>query len=185
MDGTQPADGVSRESARRPRRGRYRPKPLAGAIAPVEHMRARADFLAARRGERRGGRWFTIEVLDRGRTDPAMRDRPPRLGLTVTKKIGGAVLRNRIRRRLREAVRTRIAPDMRPGHDYVIVARAESATVPFEELVAELRARVTRPPSEGRGSEGRGSEGRSDGSRSGNRRRPARRGSTQTRRAGS
>ena len=109
-------------------------------------MRTRSDFLAARRGERRGGRWFTLEVHDRGRRDPALRDAPPRVGLTVTKKVGNAVLRNRIRRRLREAVRTAVAADMRAGHDYVIVARAEAAEVPFDALVAELRARVRRSP---------------------------------------
>ena len=133
-------------------------------------MRARADFLAARRGERRGGRWFTLKVLDRGRADAALRDAPPRLGLTVTKKIGNAVRRNRIRRRVREAVRTAVAADMRPGHDYVIVARAEVATVPFEALVAELRARV-RPPVSPPGARASRSRGRSartgrDGKRS-------------------
>ena len=104
-------------------------------------MRRRADFLAARRGERRGGPLFSIEVLDRGRPDA-----PPRLGLTVTKKVGNAVLRNRIRRRLREAVRTEVARDMKPGHDYVIVARAEVATEPFGALVEALRERVRRAP---------------------------------------
>ena len=113
-------------------------------------MRARRDFLAARKGERRGGPLFTIEVLDRGRTDPALRDAPPRLGMTVTRKMGNAVTRNRIRRRLREAVRTEVARDMRPGHDYVIVARPEAATVEYGALVSELRARVTAPARTGK-----------------------------------
>ena len=117
---------------------------MGGAVAPVEHMRRRADFLAARRGERRGGPLFSLEVLDR-----RMPDAPPRLGLTVTKKVGGAVLRNRIRRRLREAVRTAVARDMKPGHDYVIVARKEAAEVPFDMLVRTLRERILREGRDG------------------------------------
>lgn len=108
-------------------------------------MRRRADFLAARRGERRGGPFFTIEVLDRGRDDASLAAAPPRLGLTVTKKIGNAPTRNRIRRRLREAVRTTIARDMRPGHDYVVVAKPDAATAPHAELVEALRLRVAEP----------------------------------------
>ena len=115
-------------------------------------MRRRADFLAARKGEKRGGRWFSLEVLDR-----ELPDAPPRLGMTVTKKVGNAVLRNRIRRRLREAVRTEVARDMRPGHDYVIVARAEVARVPFGQLVDTLRERIARAPGDG------GSRGGADG----------------------
>ena len=96
--------------------------------------------MAARKGERRGHKWFLMEVLDRRRPDA-----PPRLGLTVTKKVGNAPLRNRIRRRLREAVRTDLARDMSMGHDYVIVARAEVATVPFDALKQALRDRIRRP----------------------------------------
>ncbi|MBX3578331.1 MAG: ribonuclease P protein component [Rhizobiaceae bacterium] len=105
------------------RKGRYRP------------LRKRAEFLAVRRGEKRRGRLFLIEVLARGDAGE------PRLGLTVTKKTGGAVERNRIRRRLREAVRTHAAGDMQPGNDYVIVARAEVLTAPFGQVKAELSRR--------------------------------------------
>ena len=117
-------------------------------------MRRRSDFLAARRGERRGGPWFSLEVLDRG-----LGDAPPRLGLTVTKKVGNAVLRNRIRRRVREAVRTEVARDMAPGHDYVVVARAEVAAMPFDALVEALRARIREKPGEGRAGRRRRSSG--------------------------
>ena len=60
-----------------------------------------------------------IEVLDRGDGGSA------RVGYTVTKKVGNAVVRNRIRRRLKEAVRTHAADDMAQGSDYVIVARRD------------------------------------------------------------
>jgi ribonuclease P protein component len=51
------------------------------------------------------------------------RDREPRLGLAVSRKIGGAVERNRIKRQLREAY-DRLASETSQGHDYVLVARA-------------------------------------------------------------
>jgi ribonuclease P protein component len=96
----------------------------------------RAEFLAVRRGEKRRGRLFLVEVLDRG-------DRlSPRVGYTVTKKIGNAVVRNRIRRRLREAVRTHAADDMAAGNDYVIVGREDVLTIPFGQLKAELSRRL-------------------------------------------
>jgi ribonuclease P protein component len=61
----------------------------------------------------------------------------PRVGLTVTKKVGNAVERNRVKRRFREALR---APDLKtlPDHDYVIVARREALSAPFSKLVGEV-----------------------------------------------
>lgn len=101
-----------------------------------QRLRKRAEFLAVRRGERRRGPLFTLEVFDRGDGDP------PRIGFTVTKKTGNAVQRNRIRRRLREAVRLHAAADMAPGKDYVIVARDELLTAPFREIAAQLSRRM-------------------------------------------
>jgi ribonuclease P protein component len=65
---------------------------------------------------------------------------PPRFGFTATKKLGNAVTRNHIRRRLKEAVRL-VAPDAaRPGCDYVLIARAAAATRPFATLERDLAA---------------------------------------------
>ena len=91
-----------------------------------------------RRGEKRRGRFFLLEVLDRGDQEA------PRVGFTVTKKTGNAVARNRIRRRLREAVRVLAADDMRPGNDYVIVGREDVLATAFGELGAELSRRLRR-----------------------------------------
>lgn len=63
-----------------------------------------------------------------------------RLGFTATRKIGGAVERNRARRRLREAARLVMPEAGRPGWDYVLVARADTLTRPFVQLTEDLRA---------------------------------------------
>jgi ribonuclease P protein component len=107
-----------------------------GGQRPPRRIRKRADFLAAQRGEKRRGRLFLLELRDRGDGDV------PRLGLTVTKKTGNAVARNRIRRRLKEAVRVHVAGDMAAGKDYVIVGRREILAAPFEALKAELSRRI-------------------------------------------
>ena len=85
----------------------------------AEKLKKRAEFLAARKGRRLNGPLFFIEALERGDAAPA------RFGLTVTRKVGNAVERNRIRRRLREAIRIGAEADMVSGIDYVIVARRD------------------------------------------------------------
>jgi len=104
-------------------------------------LKSRPQFLAVRVGEKRRGGFFLLEVLDRKEPDTEAR-----VGFTVTKKHGNAVERNRMRRRLKEAVRLHAGFAMQPGHDYVVVARRDVLTASFDELAAELKARVeTRP----------------------------------------
>src|SRR3990167_1656193 len=67
---------------------------------PPGTIRKRADFLACNRGRRQPMPGFVLLVRDRKDGDPAMR-----LGITVTKKIGGAVVRNRMKRRFRALAR--------------------------------------------------------------------------------
>jgi ribonuclease P protein component len=102
----------------------------------VGRLKSRPQFLAVREGEKRRGNFFLIEALDRKQPDA-----DPRVGFTVTKKHGNAVERNRMRRRLKEAVRLHGGFAMQPGHDYVVVARRDVLTAPFEALAGELVAR--------------------------------------------
>ncbi|QEL89270.1 ribonuclease P protein component [Azospirillum brasilense] len=75
---------------------------------------------------------------------PAPGEPPIRLGLTASRKVGNAVVRNRARRRLREAARQILTAHAAPGHDFVLVARAATAERPWTELVGDLIAALKR-----------------------------------------
>ena len=82
---------------------------------------------------------FVLLVRDRGDGDPAMR-----LGITVTKKIGGAVVRNRMKRRFR-ALSREILPELGlEGADHVLIGRAGGVERPFADLAAELRKALAK-----------------------------------------
>ncbi|MGO9004434.1 MAG: ribonuclease P protein component [Beijerinckiaceae bacterium] len=104
----------------------------------------RSDFLDAAKGKRFHSRSFSLQAVRRRRELPGedQAAAAPRFGFTVTKRIGGAVVRNRIRRRLKEALR--LVPDLpeRPGYDYVIVARPAALGQSFSALQDELTQAV-------------------------------------------
>jgi ribonuclease P protein component len=104
---------------------------------PVQRLKRRRDFLRAASGDRVHSRAFSLQASPRPEdTEPVLA--PARFGITVTKRIGGAVERNRIKRRFKEALR--LTPDLpvRAGRDYVIVAKAEALTSGFQVLQSEL-----------------------------------------------
>ncbi|MBW9112240.1 ribonuclease P protein component [Rhizobium cauense] len=113
-------------------------------------LKSRPQFLAVRNGEKRKGGFFLLEVLDRKEPDTEAR-----VGFTVTKKHGNSVERNRMRRRLKEAVRLHAGFAMQPGHDYVVVARRDVLNAPFEKLAAELKTRVETKQKHKRSGDGR------------------------------
>ena len=113
-------------------------------------LKSRPQFLAVRQGEKRKGGFFLLEVLDR--KEPVAE---ARVGFTVTKKHGNSVERNRMRRRLKEAVRLHAGFAMQPGHDYVVVARRDVLKASFKELAAELKTRVETKPKHKRSGDGR------------------------------
>jgi ribonuclease P protein component len=141
-------------------------EPHGGTVAVPERLRRRADFLRAAKGKRFHARGLTLQAAPRvlsalntmnpcapsgspisgvpiGQTVdvrciPSFEDSPPRFGFTVTKQFGGAVQRNLIRRRLKEALRLLEPLPARPGHDYVILARPEALRMSFQALQAEI-----------------------------------------------
>lgn len=108
----------------------------ATAKGKIGRLKKRAEFLAVQRGTRLRGPLFLIET--RKRED----DGQPRLGITVTRKQGNAVERNRIRRRLREAARVAAWRDMVAGNDYVVVGRREVLGASFRDLTREMSKRL-------------------------------------------
>lgn len=117
-----------------------------GGGAQPARLTRRADFLAAQSGARRRTRYFTLQVRERPDSDG-----PPRFGLTVTKKTAPlSVRRNRIRRRLREALRQGAALSAPPGCDYVFVARLEALSAPFSQLKRAIAAALAEKPAEPR-----------------------------------
>lgn len=141
-------------------------QPHGNAVAAPARLRRRADFLRAAKGMRVYARGLTLQAAPRPipsepagwralgeptsffagtRTDQICNPLEvlsclgaPRFGFTVTKQSGGAVQRNRIRRRLKEALRLLNPLPARPGHDYVILARPEALGMPFLALQGEL-----------------------------------------------
>lgn len=92
-------------------------------------------------GQKRVRPLLVAHLLNRGDTEPI------RLGLTVSRRCGGAVVRNRIRRRLREIFRQE-SPSLSAGWDIVLTARPAASDAPFHELrrqalecVARIRSR--------------------------------------------
>jgi ribonuclease P protein component len=103
------------------------------SYAPPAIFAKRADFLRlAARGKKFSRPGFVLQVL---RTDGGLR-----VGYTATKKLGNAVLRNRARRRLKEAARLTLAEMAPAGVELVLICRRETAKIPFEVLRATLRA---------------------------------------------
>ncbi|MGA2124961.1 MAG: ribonuclease P protein component [Xanthobacteraceae bacterium] len=104
----------------------------------MERLRQRADFLAAAVGIRAPASAFVLQARRRDDEGPA------RVGFTVSRKVGNAVERNRVRRRLREMVRLLPVGPMRVGFDYVLVGRRAALALPFGRLCADLAAALER-----------------------------------------
>ena len=82
---------------------------------------------------------FILLVRDREDQDPAMR-----VGFTVTKKIGGSVIRNRMKRRFRALAREIVPAKGLPGADHVMIGRSKGIERDFSLLHSELVAALDR-----------------------------------------
>jgi ribonuclease P protein component len=99
-------------------------------------LKVRADFLRAQKGIRRVTPALTLEIC----ASPETVAKPDRLrvGFTASRKVGGAVERNRAKRRLRAAAAQVLPLSGKGGNDYVLVARPATLTRNFNDLLEDL-----------------------------------------------
>lgn len=110
--------------------------PAAPQAASLRRLTKRSEFLRAARGNRAGRRGFSLQSVESGQETPG-------LGFTVSRKVGNAPQRNRVKRRLRAAAGA-CAAAFRAQHDYVLVGRREALALPFSVLVADLEQLIDR-----------------------------------------
>lgn len=107
---------------------------------PLVTLKTRAEFLRVRGGARCATSAFVLET----RARPADAHLGPRFGFTITKKIGNAVVRNRIRRRLKAALEHLSETCACGAHDYVLIARQPAFDIPFAQLQKDLERALQR-----------------------------------------
>jgi ribonuclease P protein component len=108
-------------------------------LAEPGRLTRRAEFLrAAAKGRKAPMPGLVLQALRRDDTGPA------RLGFTVTKKIGNAVIRNRTRRRLKEAARLVLATQPVSGVDLVLIGREGTRTRTFDVLQNDIRRALSK-----------------------------------------
>jgi ribonuclease P protein component len=115
------------------------PRPRPQEAQRLATLKKRADFLAANAGKRLSTPGFILLIRDRKDSDPAMR-----VGFTVTKKIGGAVVRNRMKRRFRALAREIVPSQGLAGADHVMIGRANGIERDFALLRSDLTGALDR-----------------------------------------
>ncbi|HTC10983.1 MAG TPA: ribonuclease P protein component [Acetobacteraceae bacterium] len=108
-------------------------------MAAPARLKRRAEFLLlAAKGRKAPMPGLVIQALPRGDAAPA------RLGFTVTKRVGNAVVRNRVRRRLKEAARLELAEHPVAGFDLVLIGREGTVRRDFRALRGDLRRALAK-----------------------------------------
>jgi len=136
QSGPQAAARVSQPhgDGRRPQGAERAPRPRSQEAQRLVTIRKRSDFLAANRGKRAPMPGFVLLVRPRGDDDSTMR-----VGFTVTKKVGNAVVRNRMKRRFRALAREILPDHGIAGAGHVLIGREGGIERDYASLVSELQ----------------------------------------------
>ena len=123
----------------RPQGAERSPRPRPQEAQRLITIAKRSDFLAANAGKRAATPGFVLLVRDRADRDPLIR-----VGFTVTKKIGGAVVRNRMKRRFRALAREIMPAEGLTGADHVMIGRAGGIERDYQLLRSDLSGALRR-----------------------------------------
>jgi ribonuclease P protein component len=133
LTGPAPAGGMPNSAMR------ANPTPAKPASTQPGRLTRRAEFLrVAAKGRKAPMPGLVLQALKRGD------DAPARLGFTVTKKVGNAVIRNRTRRRLKEAARLLLREQPVAGADLVLIGRDATRSRDFNTLQEDLRRALAK-----------------------------------------
>ncbi|HWM31726.1 MAG TPA: ribonuclease P protein component [Methyloceanibacter sp.] len=112
-------------------------------MTAIGSLKTRAEFLHVRGGARYTAPSLVLQARERPDSEDKTRELA-RFGFTATKTLGGAVVRNRARRRLKEAVRLTAPSHAVKGYDYVLIARTGTVQRPFTELIKDLERALAK-----------------------------------------
>jgi ribonuclease P protein component len=109
------------------------------AALAIGRLKKRSEFLACAKAPACARGAILIQARPRGDDDAGVR-----AGFTATKRIGGAVERNKAKRRMREAARLILPDHARPGFDYVFIARGGVITREWARLLDDVKSALIR-----------------------------------------
>lgn len=138
LPGAHGDGGGPEGSVASPGQGPQAPVGLIGAAEPIERLKKRSEFVFVQKGERRSRPTVSVQARRRAPVGAI------RVGFTATKKTGNAVVRNRAKRRLREAARRLLPLHGLAGVDYVFLARDLTAAAPWLDLLDDAEAALLR-----------------------------------------